>query len=65
MKRRALERHLRAHGCRLLREGGNHAVWSNPISDERAPVARHAEIPAGTVRSICRALGVPVPPNPR
>ena len=27
MKRRDLERHLRAHGARLLREGGNHSFW--------------------------------------
>jgi len=25
MKRRDLDRHLRAHGARLLREGGNHS----------------------------------------
>lgn len=27
MKRRDLERHLREHGVRLLREGGNHSFW--------------------------------------
>ncbi len=29
MKRRNLIRHLEAHGCELLREGGNHSVYVN------------------------------------
>lgn len=29
MKRRDLVRHLRAHGCEFLREGGNHSVYVN------------------------------------
>jgi hypothetical protein len=27
VKRRDLERHLREHGARQLREGGNHSFW--------------------------------------
>lgn len=27
MKRRALIRHLSAHGCVLIRESGNHSWW--------------------------------------
>jgi hypothetical protein len=30
MKRRDLERHLRAHGCRQIDEGGNHSRWAGP-----------------------------------
>ncbi|MGH2908944.1 MAG: type II toxin-antitoxin system HicA family toxin [Solirubrobacteraceae bacterium] len=63
MKRRDLEAHLRAHGCALLREGANHAIWSNPERDLRAPVPRHREIPTGTARAICRQLGMPQPPG--
>lgn len=40
-------------------------VIARSLVPARAPVARYAEIPAGTVRAICRALGVPAPPNPR
>jgi hypothetical protein len=29
MKREALLRHLRMHGCYLKREGGAHALWTN------------------------------------
>jgi mRNA interferase HicA len=29
MKRRDLLRHLEAHGCEMMREGGNHTVYVN------------------------------------
>ncbi|HEY6781768.1 MAG TPA: type II toxin-antitoxin system HicA family toxin [Candidatus Dormibacteraeota bacterium] len=38
MKRRDLEAHLRNHGCQLLRQGANHAIWNNAARDLRAPV---------------------------
>ena len=31
MKRRELVRHLNNHGCELIREGGNHSWWLNPL----------------------------------
>ena len=34
MKRRQLLRHLRGHGCELLREGGNHSVTFQATSVE-------------------------------
>ena len=43
MKRRDLERHLRAHGARLLREGGNHSFWGFDAERSTA-VPRHREI---------------------
>lgn len=30
IKRTALERHLRQHGCTKVREGGKHSVWRGP-----------------------------------
>jgi hypothetical protein len=33
MKRRELLRHLAAHGCQLLREGGRHSLFFNPKSE--------------------------------
>lgn len=65
MKRRELERHLLDCGCRLLREGANHAIWANPTLDRRAPLPRHREIPAGTARAICRQLAIPPPSGSR
>ncbi len=58
-KRRDLERHLRVHGARLLREGGDHSIWISEANGGRAAVPRHRELRSVTVRSICRALGVP------
>ncbi|MDP9383915.1 MAG: type II toxin-antitoxin system HicA family toxin [Actinomycetota bacterium] len=63
MKKRDLDRHLTAHGCRLVREGANHELWENPASGTRATVPRHREIKTPTARGICRQLGVPVPPG--
>ena len=53
MKRRDLLRHLRQHGCRLVREGGEHSIWENPALHRRASVPRHSEIPAFTAARIC------------
>lgn len=61
MKRRELERHLRDHGIKLLREGGNHSFWG--IDAERSTaVPRHREIDYRLARKICKDLGIP-PPN--
>lgn len=59
MKRRELEAHLRAHGCVLHHHGARHDIWLNAVSLAQSPVPRHAEIKRGTVRAICRILGVP------
>jgi len=61
MKLRELERHLRAHGCVLFREGGAHTVWLNPSNRKITSVPRHREIKEGTVRGICRQLEIPQP----
>ena len=44
MKRRKLLRHLEKHGCKFLREGGNHTVFYNPLNMKTSTVPRHAEI---------------------
>jgi predicted RNA binding protein YcfA (HicA-like mRNA interferase family) len=61
VNRRDLERHLRDKGCRFIGEGGNHAKWRGP-GGQPSTVPRHQEIKPGTVRAICKQLGVP-PPN--
>jgi predicted RNA binding protein YcfA (HicA-like mRNA interferase family) len=54
MKLRNLERHLRAQGCRSLREGGAYTVWFNPSNRKITSVPRHREIKEGTARGICK-----------
>ena len=61
MKRSALLRHLQAHGCMALREGGNHSIWINPHSHRKEAIPRHNEIKKHLARSICRNLSVPEP----
>jgi mRNA interferase HicA len=59
MKREALLRHLRKHGCQLKREGGSHSLWTNPNSGQVETVPRHTEVADVLARKICRGLGVP------
>ncbi|MFH1117868.1 MAG: type II toxin-antitoxin system HicA family toxin [Pseudomonadota bacterium] len=61
MKRRDLIRHLKAHDCNLLREGGSHTVYVNPERRKVSTVPRHREINEDLVRKICRDLGIPRP----
>jgi predicted RNA binding protein YcfA (HicA-like mRNA interferase family) len=64
VKRRDLLQHLRQHGCRLVREGKEHAIWENPVARRRISVPRHREIPEYTARRICKQLDIPLPPSP-
>ena len=59
MKRKALLRHLRDHGCELSREGAKHSWWHNPNLNRRSAVPRHTEIVDQLARKICKDLGVP------
>lgn len=61
MKKRDLERHLREHGCRLIRQGGNHEIWHNPVTNETAPVPRSKEVKDFTAVGVCKALSIPSP----
>jgi mRNA interferase HicA len=60
VKRRDLERHLRRHGARLLREGGNHSYWGFD-AEKSSAVPRHREIDFRLARKICKDLGIPPP----
>jgi mRNA interferase HicA len=59
MKRNALLKHLRKHGCFLKREGRAHSLWSNPETGATEAVPRHTEVPDKLARKICRGLSVP------
>ena len=61
MKRRDLLAHLTRHGCRFVREGGDHSIWENPANGRRTSIPRHREIVEFTARKICRHLDVPIP----
>jgi len=61
VKRVDLIRHLEAHGCEFVREGGEHTIYRHKTSRQQSTVPRHREIKQGLVRRICRALGVPPP----
>jgi len=61
VKRRKLLKHLRSHGCDLLREGGRHSWWHNPAQNRRSAVPRHTEIHDNLARKICKDLGVEPP----
>ena len=61
MKRVDLVRHLEAHGCRFLREGGSHTVYVNPATNKASTVPRHREVNDFLARRICRALEIPEP----
>lgn len=61
MKRSHLVRHLRRHGCELLREGARHSWWWNPALNKRSAVPRHVEIKDVLARKICKDLAVAEP----
>ena len=61
MKRRHLLAHLTRHGCKLVREGGNHSWWENPALGRRSAVPTHTEISNILARKICKDLGVEMP----
>ncbi len=61
MKRSALLRHLRRHGCFLKREGRAHSLWCNPATGTVEAVPRHQEIANRLADKICRGLSVPPP----
>ena len=61
MKRAKLIKHLTKNGCYLLREGGKHSVFYNPISEKISTVPRHPEVKQFTAEKICKDLDVSIP----
>ena len=52
MKRTAFLKHLRRHGCELIREGARHSWWGNLANRARSAVPRHVEIDDHLARNI-------------
>ncbi len=61
MKRQALLKQLRLHGCYLKREERRHSLWCNPQTGHIEAVPRHAEVSDKLAKKICKALEVPGP----
>ena len=61
MKRIEFIKHLRHHGCILLREGGKHSVFINPTQRKVSTIPRHREIFQNLAIKICKDLGIPLP----
>jgi len=59
MKRRELIRFLEKQGCLLLREGGKHTIYYNPVNRQTSAIPRHPEVVDVLARKICRDLGIP------
>jgi mRNA interferase HicA len=58
MKRKKLLQYLRNQGCDLLREGGKHSWWHNPVLNKRSAIPRHSEIKDILAKKICKDLGI-------
>jgi len=58
MKRNALIKHLKKHGCVLIREGGSHSWWGNSTLGTRTSVPRHSEIQDLLAKKICKNLNI-------
>ena len=56
VKRRDLIRHLLENGFHLLREGGNHSIYTN--GTKVVPVKRHKQIDRITANEICKQAGI-------
>ncbi len=56
IKRRDLIRYLEENGFRLLREGGNHSIYTN--NKKTVPVKRHRTLDRITANEICKQAGL-------
>jgi mRNA interferase HicA len=56
VKRKDLVRYFEQNGFRLIREGGNHSIFSNGIAT--IPIKRHTDIDRITANKICKQAGL-------
>jgi predicted RNA binding protein YcfA (HicA-like mRNA interferase family) len=59
LKRRELIKKIEAQGGMLIRHGGKHDWYQNPVTKVCQPVPRHNEINEYLARSILRKLSKP------
>lgn len=56
VKRKDMIRYLESNGFFLLREGGNHSIYSN--NNKIIPVKRHNVLDRITANEICKQAGL-------
>jgi len=56
VNRRDLVRYLEENGFYLLREGGNHSIYTNDL--KTIPVKRHKTLDRITANEICKQAGL-------
>ena len=56
MKRTDLIRKLEDEGCKLIRHGGKHDWYENPVSRMAQPIPRHREINEKLAKHILKKL---------
>ncbi|MEI6174711.1 MAG: type II toxin-antitoxin system HicA family toxin [Bacteroidota bacterium] len=59
MKRGEFLKHLRAHGCIMLREGANHTIYLNPVNQKQSTIGRHQELSNLLCKKVCKQLEIP------
>ena len=59
MKRLDLIKTIEGFGCVLVRHGGRHDWYRNPVTGISQPVPRHREIKEGLARHIIKMLSSP------
>ena len=56
VKRRDLIRYFEKHGFYLLREGGNHSIYTN--GTKVIPIKRHRKLDRITANELCKQAGL-------
>lgn len=56
VRRREVIRHMERHGFALIREGGNHSIFSN--GSKTVPIARHRVLNRIVANEICKQAGL-------
>ncbi len=59
MKRKEFIRELENSGCVLHRHGSRHDIYINPLTGQKSPIPRHAEVKNSLCRLIRKQLGLP------
>jgi mRNA interferase HicA len=59
VKRADIVRLLELNGFRLVREGGNHSIYSN--GEKTIPVKRHSRFDRTTANELCKQAGLGKP----
>jgi len=57
VNRRDLIRYFEENGFRLLREGGNHSIYTNEV--KVIPIKRHKRLDRITAYELCKQAGLP------